>query len=143
MTSFYPAGRMNRAGSSWHDPARPILLTSSKTSKTESINQSINQHLLVALGDGDVRRALSGILAAALKRRIVSNVLDVSGVASEVAAQHVARELASTIAHRPGPGEVRVRGSQPLLVVQLGVGLGLGKQILGQVGVRWSGAPGQ
>ena len=46
MTSFYPPGRMNRAGSSWHDPARPILLTSSKTSKTESINQSISIYWL-------------------------------------------------------------------------------------------------
>ena len=143
---------------------------------------SITNHktsLLVALRDGDVRRTLSIVLSAALNRSIISNVLDISSVGSNVATQNVTREGAGAIRDGPGPGKVGVGRGQPkptreqleyrvstacdissrrlasestrdecgkhvpLLVVELGVGLRLGEEVLSQVSVGRGGASGE
>ena len=51
-----------------------------------------------------------------------------------------AREFASAVSDSTSTGKVGVAGSQALLVVELSIGLGLGKEIGGEVGVSSRGS---
>ena len=97
------------------------------------------QYLLVSLRNADVGCTLSSLLSFALNLGIISNVLHISSILTQIASENVGWELAGSISDSSGTSKVGVRGSQTLLVMELSIGLGLCQEILHQISVGWHG----
>lgn len=115
-----------------------IAQNTQKKSLFYSLTQSITIHLpllLVSLRDRDVAGAFTCFLAFTLDLCIVSNKSDVTCIATNVTAEYVVGEFASSIGDGSAAGKVGVAGSQSLFVVELGVGGALGEQVADEIGM--------